>query len=107
VNAHEGVSPSVLFLPENRRVAAGVGETILDVAGRLGIEIEHECGGNCACTTCQVTVESGAEHLSPMEEVERDRLSTAEGRCQESRLACQALLLGGSVTVRVPDPGFW
>jgi ferredoxin len=29
-----------------------------------------------------------------MEEVERDRLSTAEGLAHNSRLACQVLLLG-------------
>lgn len=91
----------VTFLPERRGVGAKVGDTLLDVALDNGIDLPHECGGNCACTTCHVTVSEGAENLSPMEEAEEDRLRTAEEWTPNSRLGCQALLIGGDVTVQI------
>src|SRR5438552_299777 len=91
------------FLPQGITVTAHSGDTLLDAALANGIELAHACGGNCACTTCHVIVQEGAEHLSPMEEVEADRLSTAEGRTARSRLSCQAILRGGDVTVLIPE----
>ncbi len=93
----------VTFLPEGVTVQAQQGDTILDAALHNGVELAHECGGNCACTTCHVLVLAGSENLSPMEEAEEDRLRTAEGRMPNSRLGCQALLRGGEVTVFIPE----
>ncbi len=93
------------FLPEGVVVTASCGETILDAALENGVGLEHECGGNCACTTCQLYVVTGGENLSIPEEVELDRLSTAEGLQANSRLGCQALLTGGDVTVHLIDSG--
>ena len=75
---------------------------MLDAAIEHGIRIEHECGGNCACTTCHVHIVSGAKNLSPVEEPESYRLQFAEDLSSESRLACQALLTGGDVIVSIP-----
>jgi 2Fe-2S ferredoxin len=93
----------VTFLPSGLRVEARPGDTILDAALEHGFDLPHECGGNCACTTCHVLVQSGAEHLSPMEEVEFDRVRTAEHATPDSRLGCQAILKGGDVVVFVPE----
>lgn len=90
---------AVTFLPDALTVVGNVGDTVLDAALDHGVDLPHECGGNCACTTCHVRVESGAENLSIPEPVEDERLSTADNRCRSSRLACQALLTGGPVTV--------
>jgi 2Fe-2S ferredoxin len=91
------------FLPGPIPITARRGDTILDAALENGVELAHECGGNCACTTCHVWVQAGSENLSPMEEAEDDRLRDAEGRTSASRLACQALLQGGDVTVLIPE----
>ncbi|HLV80355.1 MAG TPA: 2Fe-2S iron-sulfur cluster-binding protein, partial [Chthonomonadaceae bacterium] len=64
---------NLTFLPQNRDVSAHEGDTLLDAALQHEIPIEHECGGNCACTTCQVMIIAGGENLSRMEEVEADR----------------------------------
>src|SRR5262249_27682702 len=94
----------ITFLPQNITVAAHPGDTVLDAALDNGIEMAHECGGNCACTTCHVHVRSGLETLSIMEEVEADRLSTAENRMPNSRLGCQAILQrSGSVMVEIVE----
>lgn len=93
------------FLPSGFTVTASRGDTILDAALEHGVDLEHECGGNCACTTCQLYVVEGAERLSAPEEVETDRLSTADALQPNSRLGCQAILRGGDVLVRLIDNG--
>lgn len=86
-----------------RESSASVGETLLEVAERCGIDIEHACGGVCACSTCHVYVEGGMEHLSEADEAEEDRLDEAADPRTTSRLSCQARVLGvGTVRVRVP-----
>jgi len=89
----------VTFLPDCITVEGRSGDTVLDVALENGIDLPHECGGNCACTTCHLRVESGWAHLSLMEPVENERLATAENRTANSRLACQALLVSGPIVV--------
>jgi len=89
------------FLPDGFTVEASPGDTILDAALEHGVEMEHECGGNCACTTCHLYVIEGCDLLSLPEEVEIDRLSTADGLQPNSRLGCQAILLGGDVSVQL------
>lgn len=96
----------VTFLPSGISVSAQKGDTLLDVALDNGIELGHECGGNCACTTCHVRIEQGAENVSTMEDVEDDRLSTAPQRQPNSRLACQAIVRG-DVTISIPDVDLW
>jgi 2Fe-2S ferredoxin len=91
----------IIYLPAGFTVTARQGDTILDAALDHGVEIAHECGGNCACTTCHVRVRQGMECLSPMEAAEADRLSTAEHLSPESRLSCQALLRAGRVVVEI------
>lgn len=95
---------TVRFLPMQVTVTGHTGDTLLDVALDHGVALLHECGGNCACTTCHVVVLMGAECLSPMEEVEADRLTSAEGLTHQSRLGCQAILTvgGGFVEVSIP-----
>jgi 2Fe-2S ferredoxin len=89
------------FQPEGPVCLARAGDTLLDAALDAGIEIPHECGGNCACTSCHVLVIEGMACLSPMEPAEADRLDMAENRTSGSRLSCQALLRAGAVVVRL------
>lgn len=93
--------PKVTFLPVNITCEAQSGDSVLDIAIQNDVPLQHACGGFCACTTCHLKVRSGAENLSPMEEDERERLeSTAENVTRESRLGCQAKVIG-DVTVEM------
>ena len=102
----------VTFLPLNKTVEVDDGRypladhgkpgSLLDIALANGIELEHNCGGSCACTTCHVIVREGAENLSEMAEDEEDRLDTAEGLTLHSRLGCQAVVRG-DVVVEIPS----
>jgi ferredoxin, 2Fe-2S len=80
----------------------GLPESLLDVAIHFGIQLEHACGGNCACTTCHVVVKDNSDkNLSEMEEDEADRLDMAAGLTLHSRLGCQAVVKG-DVTIEIP-----
>jgi 2Fe-2S ferredoxin len=76
--------------------------SILDIALENGIRLEHNCGGNCACTTCHVIIREGADNLSEMEDCEEDKLDQAPGLTPYSRLGCQAVV-NGDVTVEIPE----
>ena len=101
----------VTFLPLNKTVEVddekypladhGKPGSLLDIALAHGIELEHNCGGSCACTTCHGVVKEGEENLSEMAEDEEDRLDTAEGLTIHSRLGCQAVVRG-DVVVEIP-----
>ena len=94
--------PKVTFLPIDRTVEVTEGTSILEAALENGIDLTHNCGGVCACTTCHVIVRKGDDNLSEMEFDEDDRLSMAEGLTMHSRLGCQAIVEGGDVTVEIP-----
>lgn len=82
---------------------AAKGENLLEVAIENGINIEHACGGVCACSTCHVYLESGEDEVSESDEDEEDRVEEAPGLQRNSRLACQCRVEGnGLIQVRVP-----
>jgi ferredoxin, 2Fe-2S len=84
-------------------IRAGKGEHLLEVALEHGINIEHACGGVCACSTCHIYVEKGMENLSESTEAEDDRVEEAPGLQRNSRLSCQCTVIGdGPIVVRVP-----
>lgn len=82
---------------------AEAGESVLEVAMEHDIELHHNCGGVCACTTCHVYVKNGMDHLKEMSDREEDYVDRAINPKLNSRLACQCELINGDVTVVVPD----
>jgi ferredoxin, 2Fe-2S len=78
------------------------GESILNVALRNGIEIEHACEKSCACTTCHCIVREGFDSLEESSELEDDMLDKAWGLEPESRLSCQALVADEDLVVEMP-----
>ncbi|QYO64626.1 2Fe-2S iron-sulfur cluster-binding protein [Leptolyngbya sp. 7M] len=88
---------------EVHELMAAKGEHLLEVAMEHGINIEHACGGVCACSTCHVYIEKGMEDLSEATEAEEDRVEEAPGLQRNSRLSCQCVVKGdGPIHVRVP-----
>ena len=88
--------------PEHDLMAAK-GQHLLAVALNAGINIEHACGGVCACSTCHVYVEKGMDQVAESTEPEEDRVEEAPGIQINSRLACQCEVIGdGPIVVRVP-----
>ena len=82
----------------------GTGESLLELAMEHGINIEHACGGVCACSTCHVYVEQGEKNISEATEVEDDRVEEAPGLQRNSRLSCQCVIQKeAKIVVRVPS----
>lgn len=79
------------------------GEVLLDRLLHEGIAVAHECGGKLACSTCQVVVREGMEHLSAISVDELDMLERASADAPGVRLACQAVSAGGEVVLSVPE----
>lgn len=100
--------PQIVFLPheelcpEGAVVEANEGETILDVALRNGIHIEHACEKSCACTTCHCIVREGFDELEESDELEDDMLDKAWGLEPESRLSCQAKVPDSDLVIEIP-----
>jgi 2Fe-2S ferredoxin len=91
----------VTFLAQNITVEAKDGDSILDVALDNHIDLQHNCGGACACSTCHVILKSGFDTLSEMEDNEADQLDEAEGLTVTSRLGCQAKI-HGDIALEIP-----
>ncbi len=100
--------PKVIFLPHEELCPEGLaveveqGETILDVALKNNIIIEHACEKSCACTTCHVVVREGFDSLEESDELEDDMLDKAWGLESESRLGCQAKVADEDLVVEIP-----
>ncbi|WP_371188556.1 ISC system 2Fe-2S type ferredoxin [Thalassotalea maritima] len=100
--------PQVIFLPndelcpEGLAVEAETGETLLDVALRNQIHVEHACEKVCACTTCHMIVREGFDSLEESDELEDDMLDKAWGLEPESRLGCQAVIADEDLVVEIP-----
>jgi 2Fe-2S ferredoxin len=77
--------------------------SLLDIATEAGVNINHSCGGVCACSTCHVYVELGLESCSKATEDEEDMLDEAPAVMPQSRLSCQCVPDGTrDLTVIVP-----
>ncbi|MFN3648912.1 MAG: 2Fe-2S iron-sulfur cluster-binding protein [Armatimonadota bacterium] len=77
--------------------------SILDIALGNDIEIEHTCGGVCACSTCHIIVKEGLTSCNEETDDELDQLEEAPGLTIQSRLACQCIPNGTSdVVIEVP-----
>ncbi|XP_076651739.1 adrenodoxin-like protein 1, mitochondrial Ferredoxin 1 [Halictus rubicundus] len=74
-------------------VKGKVGDNVLYLAHRHGIEMEGACEASLACTTCHVYVHHDyVDKLPTAEEKEEDLLDLAPFLKENSRLGCQIIL---------------
>ena len=80
-------------------------QSLLEVALTNDIELHHNCGGVCACSTCHLYVNKGEEFLEELSDKEEDFIDRAINPKLNSRLGCQCVLHPGegSVKVTLPD----
>lgn len=81
----------------------GLPGSILDIAMAHGVELDHACGGVCACSTCHVVVRQGLDTCNESTDDEEDQLDEAYGLTANSRLGCQCVP-NGRTDVRVEIP---
>jgi 2Fe-2S ferredoxin len=105
---------SIMFLPEGKTIevdpsdmpsdGTGLPGSILDIALASGVDIDHACGGVCACSTCHIIVQEGFETCNSSTDDEEDQLEKAPGLTPRSRLACQCIPNGTkNIVVKVPN----
>ncbi len=103
----------ITFLPKGKVVEVeptelpysrdGQKGSILEIALGNGIDLDHACGGVCACSTCHVIVRAGLESCPEASDEELDQLDNAPGLTPNSRLACQTVPDGSrDLLVEIP-----
>jgi 2Fe-2S ferredoxin len=106
-------SYTITFLPDDVKVVVdpkklpysreGLPGSILEIALGNGVDIDHACGGVCACSTCHVIVRKGFESIPEATEDEEDQLDNAPGLTPQSRLSCQSVPDGSmDLVVEIP-----
>jgi|SRR5665647_74397 len=93
----KGLSPITLDNIED-------GQSLLEVALKNDIDLHHNCGGVCACSTCHLYVEAGNDFLEALSDKEEDFIDRAINPRINSRLGCQCVLQGGEGTIIVTLP---
>lgn len=91
--------PKITFKNTGETFEVPPGASVLECAIDNNIPLQHDCGGNCACTTCCISVEEGMANLAPLSEDERSLLEANDKLDSKARLGCQSRIKTGSVVV--------
>ena len=81
------------------------GQSLLEVCLKHDIELHHNCGGVCACSTCHIYINKGEDFLEELSDKEEDFIDRAVNPRLTPRSGCPCLLLEGpgEVVVTLPD----
>ena len=96
------ILPHATLCPQGTELEAKTGVSICDSLLENGIEIEHACEKQAACTTCHVILRKGFGSLDEAAEKEEDMLDKAWGLEATSRLSCQARVAEEDLTIEIP-----
>lgn len=77
-------------------------ERLLDALLSKKVAVKMLCGGRGLCATCHVHVIAAETALTPKTEREKLTLAVLTGAQQNSRLACQAKVIGEGIQVELP-----
>lgn len=83
----------------------GDDQSLLEICLNNGIELHHNCGGVCACSTCHLYVANGMNYLEELSDKEEDFIDRAVNPRINSRLGCQCVLQPGTgeLEITLPD----
>lgn len=91
----------IYFLPTKKPCEIKGAQSVLEVALKNGIEIQHSCGAMGSCTTCRVIVIESPLPLPERNELEQD-IADMRSFSAEERLSCQLPPVDGLV-LRIPE----
>ena len=94
----KGVPPKILYNIDPD-------QSLLEVCLDNDIELHHNCGAVCACSTCHIYVNKGMDYLEEISDREEDFIDRAVSPRINSRLGCQCVLQeeGGEIEITLPD----
>ncbi|PUA34231.1 MAG: hypothetical protein B9J98_01175 [Candidatus Terraquivivens tikiterensis] len=94
---------TVSFMPEGKRAEAKIGESLLEVARRSGVDIIGPCNGRALCGKCTVKIINGSDSVSAATEEEKAVL-TPRKLNEGYRLSCRCRVVReGAISVFVPS----
>lgn len=88
--------------PFGTNTAIATNTNLLSVLMKNDVEVTQECGGRGICATCHVYIRQGEESISPRTKREQRTLGSITSCNVNSRLACQARVIGEGVIVELP-----
>ena len=101
--------PKINFIIQDgslKTFEAPVGLSVLEIAHKYNIDLEGDCEGSLACSTCHVIIdEEYFKKLDSATEEEEDMLDLAFGLEKYSRLGCQIIMTEkiDGLIVRLPS----
>jgi ferredoxin, 2Fe-2S len=80
-------------------------QSLLEVCLDNDINLHHNCGAVCACSTCHIYIDKGGNFLEELNDKEEDFIDRAVNPRINSRLGCQCVLQTGSgdIAITLPD----
>jgi ferredoxin len=88
--------------PFGTNTAIATNTNLLSVLMQNDVEVTQECGGRGICATCHVYIREGEDSISPVTKREQRTLGSITSCNVNSRLACQARVIGEGVIVELP-----
>ncbi len=89
--------------PLGTQTAIKTNDNLLSGLLRNDLPILQECGGRGMCSTCHVYIKEGMQSLSPLNRREKRTLEVITTCKTNSRLACQARVIGEGVVIELPS----
>jgi ferredoxin len=93
---------TVILRPLNDKVMVRTESNVLETLLARKCEVAMACGGVGVCATCHVYVREGMDALTPMTPREQRTIGLVSGAKNNSRLACQAKVIGEGLVVELP-----
>ena len=97
------MAKTVKLDPINRETSINTNDNLLSGLLSNELNVLRECGGRGMCSTCHIYIKEGMESLSPLNRREQRTLGTITSCNMNSRLACQARVIGEGVVVELPS----
>lgn len=97
---------TVRLEPIAQESAVETNGNLLSVLLHKELSVLKECGGRGMCATCHIYVNDGMRALTPISRREQRTLAIITSCRANSRLACQARVMGNGVVVELP-PGMY
>lgn len=89
--------------PLGTETAIKTNDNLLSGLLKNELNVMQECGGRGMCSTCHIYVKEGMDSLSPLNRREKRTLEVITTCKMNSRLACQARVIGEGVVVELPS----
>jgi ferredoxin len=89
--------------PIAQQTAVETNNNLLSALMNNELSVLKECGGRGMCATCHVYIRDGMDSLSPVNRREQRTLEVITTCRPNSRLACQARVVGQGVVVELPS----